>query len=95
MNNQEAAANYPECEILLHLSRSPSHHHLMKHPLVTSFLLQKWHRVRWFYYISLLIYAVYLAVSSAYFLEQFRIIENKNMGWIISNSEIHSVSLLS
>lgn len=60
---------YPECETMWHLSRSSKHQILMKHPLVTSILLQKWHRVRWIYYISVLLYTVYLVVSSIFFVQ--------------------------
>ena len=57
---------HPECELLWHLSRSPKYQRLMKHPLVMSFLLQKWHRIRLSYFFGLFVHAVYLALFTAY-----------------------------
>ena len=36
----------PETEPLWYMSRSKEHRHLLKHPVITSFLWYKWHRIR-------------------------------------------------
>jgi len=36
----------PETESLWYLSQAPQHQHLLKHPVITSFLWLKWLRIR-------------------------------------------------
>lgn len=59
---------YPECEALWHLSTSTKHQYLLKHPLITSFLELKWHNIRFFYYVNVLIYSLAVLVLTTFIL---------------------------
>jgi len=58
----------PECEALWHLSCSSKHRYLLKHPLLTSFLMLKWHNIRFFYFINVFIYMLAVSVLTTYML---------------------------
>ncbi|KAF2905465.1 hypothetical protein ILUMI_00708 [Ignelater luminosus] len=42
-----------ETQVILCISKSTELKHLLKHPVITSFLYIKWHRIRWFFYTNL------------------------------------------
>ncbi|XP_032796549.2 transient receptor potential channel pyrexia isoform X1 [Daphnia magna] len=67
-NTQEEEKIFPECEALWHLSTSTKHQYLLKHPLITSFLMLKWHNIRIFYYVNVLLYTLTMFVLSTYIL---------------------------
>ncbi|XP_057381320.1 transient receptor potential cation channel protein painless-like [Daphnia carinata] len=67
-NTQEEEKIFPECEALWHLSTSTKHQYLLKHPLITSFLMLKWHNIRIFYYVNVLLYTLTMLVLSTYIL---------------------------
>jgi len=50
----------PETEALWYLSESKDHRGLLKHPVISSFLLMKWQRIRTFYLVSLVIYFLFV-----------------------------------
>ena len=58
----------PECEALWHLSCSSKHRYLLKHPLLTSFLMLKWHNIRFFYFINVFVYMLAVSVLTTYML---------------------------
>nr|CAG4640615.1 EOG090X00QE [Eulimnadia texana] len=59
---------YPESEALWHLSQSSRHQYLLRHPVVTSFLMLKWHKVRNYFYTNLAIYTLAVIVLTTYIL---------------------------
>lgn len=44
--NRDSRNALPETETLWYLSQSKIHRHLLKHPVITSFLWLKWTRIR-------------------------------------------------
>lgn len=55
-----------ESEALWHMSTSADHKYLLKHPLVTSFLLLKWEIISFYYYMNVIIYTLAIAVLTTY-----------------------------
>ena len=50
------------------MSRSSRHKYLLKHPLVTSFLMLKWRNISKYYYLNVGVYSVAVAILTAYIL---------------------------
>ena len=48
------------------MSTSADHKYLLKHPLVTSFLLLKWEIISFYYYMNVIIYTLAIAVLTTY-----------------------------
>ncbi|KAJ8927050.1 hypothetical protein NQ314_020537 [Rhamnusium bicolor] len=48
-----------ETEVISYMSKAPEFMHLLKHPVITSFLFMKWHRIRWLFYINLAFYITF------------------------------------
>ena len=61
----------PETESLWHLSQSKAHRHLLKHPVVQSFLWLKWQRIRGYFNRNLRFYLMFVACLSWYIFERF------------------------
>ena len=57
-----------ETEPLLYISQSRDLRYLLKHPIFTSFLDLKWHRICIFFYINLIFYILFVAVLTLYIL---------------------------
>lgn len=57
-----------ETEPLLYISRSQDLRYLLKHPIFTSFLDLKWHRIRIFFYVNLIFYILFVALLTLYIL---------------------------
>jgi ankyrin repeat protein len=57
-----------ETEPLLYISKSRDLRHLLKHPIFTSFLDLKWHRIRIFFYVNLTFYILFVASLTFYIL---------------------------
>lgn len=57
-----------ETEPLLYISQSRDLRYLLKHPIFTSFLDLKWHRIRIFFYFNLIFYILFVAVLTLYIL---------------------------
>lgn len=45
-----------ETQVISYMSKSAELKHLLKHPVITSFLYIKWHRIRYFFYANLAFY---------------------------------------
>ena len=58
----------PESEALWHMSQSDRHQYLLKHPVVTSFLMLKWQNIQYYYYINVAVYLLSVVVLSSYVL---------------------------
>ena len=56
----------PECAILRHLCLSAKHRNLLNHPLLTSFLMLKWHSIRSLYYVNLAVYSLHVIFLTIY-----------------------------
>ncbi|KAK7871584.1 hypothetical protein R5R35_001779 [Gryllus longicercus] len=65
-----------EMEFLFYLSKSEEHRYLLKHPIITSFLLLKWYRVRFSFYVNLMFYTLYVIFLNAYILVEVENAEN-------------------
>ncbi|XP_063923216.1 transient receptor potential cation channel protein painless-like [Zophobas morio] len=50
----------PETEVIAYMSRAPEFRPLLKHPVIVSFLLMKWHRIRLLFYTNLLFYFMFV-----------------------------------
>lgn len=61
-----------ETEPLLYISQSRDLRYLLKHPIFTSFLDLKWHRIRIFFYFNLIFYILFVAVLTFYILLWYR-----------------------
>ena len=56
----------PETEVLWYMSQSKRHRHLLKHPVITSFLWMKWKRIASSYNKNLLFYFTFVICLTAY-----------------------------
>ena len=61
----------PETDGLWHMAQSKKHRHLLKHPVVTSFLWLKWHRIRGYFNKNLRFYLLLVVCLSWYVFERF------------------------
>lgn len=48
-----------ETQVVSYISQSSELRHLLKHPVLSSFLFMKWHRIRWFFYTNLTFYLTF------------------------------------
>jgi ankyrin repeat protein len=62
------ATTNTETEPLLYISKSRDLRHLLKHPVFTSFLDLKWHRIRIYFYINLIFYLLFVTSLTIYIL---------------------------
>ncbi len=61
----------PETQSLWHMAQSKEHRHLLKHPVVTSFLHMKWDRIRRHFNRNLRFYLVFVFLLTWYTFEEF------------------------
>ena len=61
----------PETEGLWYMSQSKKHMHLLKHPVIGTFLWMKWKRIGFAYNRNLLIYSSFVAFITSYILTLF------------------------
>merc|ERR1719516_528704 len=61
----------PETEPLWYMSQSKKHRHLLKHPVITSFLWLKWQRIRKQFNRNLRLYLLFVSCLTWYILERF------------------------
>ncbi|XP_046395620.1 transient receptor potential cation channel protein painless-like [Ischnura elegans] len=57
-----------ETEPLSYFCTSKEHQRLLKHPIISSFLFLKWHRIRWIFYGNLIFYSTFVVFLTAYIL---------------------------
>ena len=65
------SAGYPETETLWHMAQSRGHRHLLKHPVITSFLWLKWQRIRQQFNRNLRLYLLFVATLTWYIFARF------------------------
>ena len=56
----------PETDVLWYMARSKDHRHLLKHPVITSFLALKWSRISAHYNVNILCFALFVACLTSY-----------------------------
>ena len=61
----------PETEALWHMGQSKEHRHLLKHPVITSFLWLKWTRIRRYFNRNLRFYLLFVYLLTWYIFENF------------------------
>lgn len=61
-----------ETDPLLYMTRSSEFRQLLKHPIFTSFIYLKWHRIQRFFFINLAFYVVFWALLTSYILGLYR-----------------------
>ncbi|XP_050424282.1 transient receptor potential cation channel protein painless [Adelges cooleyi] len=70
----------PETAPLLYISEEPELRHLLKHPVLTSFLHLKWFAIKRYYKVNLSFYIAFWALLTSYTLLTFKIgVQNSNM----------------
>ena len=62
---------YPETETLWYMTQSKDHRHLLKHPVITSFLWMKWQRIRKQFNRNLRLYLLFVTSLTWYIFERF------------------------
>eukprot|EP00092_Neocalanus_flemingeri_P024278 GFUD01026328.1.p1 GENE.GFUD01026328.1~~GFUD01026328.1.p1 ORF type:complete len:1070 (+),score=218.12 GFUD01026328.1:113-3322(+) len=62
---------YPETETLWYMAQSKPHRHLLKHPVITSFLWMKWQRIRKQFNRNLRLYLLFVMTLTWYIFERF------------------------
>ena len=63
--------NLPETRALELLTKSPDHQHLLKHPVLTSFLSLKWERIHRMYNQNLRMYLLFIYILTWYIFKKF------------------------
>ena len=76
----------PETECLWYMAQSESHRHLLKHPVVTSFLWLKWQKIRGYFNRNLRFYLLFVMIYTWYIFARFGGISTRNI-LIGNNSE--------
>lgn len=61
----------PETESLWYMGQSREHRHLLKHPVITSFLWLKWTRIRRYFNRNLRFYALFVFILTWFVFEEF------------------------
>ena len=61
----------PETDCLWYLGQSKEHRHLLKHPVITSFLWYKWQRIRKYFNRNLRLYIVFVFLLSWFIFKEF------------------------
>ncbi|XP_069672285.1 transient receptor potential cation channel protein painless-like [Periplaneta americana] len=77
-----------ETEPLLYISRSRDLRYLLKHPIFTSFLDLKWHRIRIFFYVNLIFYILFVALLTLYILLSYGRPQNVETSEDTSNTSL-------
>ncbi|KAG0730327.1 Transient receptor potential cation channel protein painless [Chionoecetes opilio] len=58
----------PETECLRFLSDSRKHRHLLRHPVIDTFLFLKWQRIQKYYYLNVVAYTAFVILLTTYIL---------------------------
>lgn len=74
-----------ETEVVSYISQSSELRHLLKHPVLASFLFMKWHRIRWFFYTNLTFYLTFCLSLILYILLNCTNEDNNSNNSVFSN----------
>uniref|UniRef100_A0A6V7KCJ1 Ion transport domain-containing protein n=1 Tax=Bracon brevicornis TaxID=1563983 RepID=A0A6V7KCJ1_9HYME len=66
--SRQPTHSHSEMETLSYISKNPALRHLLKHPIISSFLQLKWHRMRHIFYANCLIYVFFYIFINFYIL---------------------------
>ena len=69
--DEEARHPLPETEPLWHMAQSKEHRHLLKHPVITSFLWYKWERIRRYFNRNLRFFTLFVYMLTWYIFDNF------------------------
>merc|ERR1719300_1300396 len=64
--NSDKKPTQPETDVLWYMARSKDHRHLLKHPVITSFLALKWSRISSHFNTNMLFFTVLVGTLTAY-----------------------------
>jgi len=70
-SSHEPVQALPETECLWYMGQSKEHRHLLKHPVITSFLWYKWQRIRKYFNRNLRLYFLFVFLLTWYIFEHF------------------------
>ena len=73
----------PETEPLWYMSQSKEHRHLLKHPVITSFLWYKWQRIRRYFNRNLRFFALFVFLLTWYIFQQCGNPKTSNLEWYV------------
>ena len=82
----------PETDCLKFLSGSKPHRHLLRHPIIDTFLFLKWQRIRHYYFINLAMYSIFLALLTTYILLFFGIVTESTIGAMANSTSPYNTS---
>ena len=71
VTNNQTCNPLPETDALWHMGQSKEHRHLLKHPVITSFLWLKWQRIRKIFNRNLRFYMLFVFILTWYIFEKF------------------------
>merc|ERR1719361_952900 len=69
--DEEVRHPLPETEPLWHMAQSKEHRHLLKHPVITSFLWFKWERIRRYFNRNLRFFTLFVYMLTWYIFDNF------------------------
>ncbi|CAL4124292.1 unnamed protein product, partial [Meganyctiphanes norvegica] len=76
-SHKESMDTRSESEFITALHKSKSHHHLLYHPLITTFIHIKWQKIRYIWYLNLLFHILFFSLIYTYIFYYGRnVIEN-------------------
>jgi len=95
IKSQEPAPRHalPETEPLWYMSQSKEHRHLLKHPVITSFLWYKWQRIRRYFNRNLRFYTLFVYLLTWYIFKHYGGESYVDLVWYLSLIVL-SVSML-
>ncbi|XP_059093898.1 transient receptor potential channel pyrexia-like [Tigriopus californicus] len=70
-DDEDEKVPLPETQTLWHMGQSKAHRHLLKHPVITSFLYLKWGRIRRYFNRNLRFYVLFVFVLTWFIFENF------------------------
>ena len=73
----------PETEPLWYMSQSKDHRHLLKHPVITSFLWYKWQRIRRYFNRNLRFFALFVYLLTWYIFQHCGNTKTSNLEWYV------------
>ena len=73
----------PETEPLWYMSQSKEHRHLLKHPVITSFLWYKWQRIRRYFNRNLRFFTLFVYLLTWYIFQYCGNTKTSNLEWYV------------
>lgn len=67
-----------ETAVIAYMSRAPEFKHLLKHPIIVTFLFMKWYRICWLFYTNLTFYITFVLSLIVYIFSYYQDDDNNN-----------------